>query len=732
MNQKTRKIYTIRYIVFCLVTGLVLLKYLFISPLELFGQSHKKTGTSKTTLNYQLRSKNVLPIITLLPNTFSSVFSVSREKSVLMISKTDYGKEKYKTFYSIDKTPKKSTEINFLKLNFISVNSTLTGGKFYELNNIANYLIGSVPEQWRRKKPSYSKIAYQSIYPGIDIIYRGTEGTIHYDFRVAANADAGQIQFKFEGADKIEIDAVGDLVLHLGERQIIQRKPTAYQTVNGVYYPVAVRYLLGANHQVAFEVGNYDRTKPLVIQPVMVYSTYFGGSAPEQSAGIALDRFGNQYLVGSTLSTDFPGAQNPLSEDGLTNRDVYVAKFKAVSGELEYITYLGGESDDEAAGIAVDKDGYVYVTGTTKSDDFPTTPGSFQSKAPNGSNAFVAKLSKDGSKLIYSTYVGGNADDESYGISIDAKGSAYLTGVTDSLDFPQLKAYQNNKNGASDAFVAKLNPTGADLAYSTYFGGAGEDWGLSLAVDNTENVYLTGTTSSTNLPATAGAPQPVYAGGASDAFVAKFNTLAANGTDSLRFCTFVGGAQSDGALSVALDSQNAVYLTGFTRSKDFSENFRGAATDLKGASDAFAVKLNPSGTAFEYKNLYGGSGQDYGFSIAVNENGEAFLAGSTESKDFPVTADSLQSEFGGGSDAFVIKIDAAGGRRIFSSFFGGRGEDDAFSLALDASGNFYLTGISTGNLKTTSTAVQKTLNGATDAFFIKVLLSDKSNEVAPK
>ena len=612
-----------------------------------------------------------------------------------------------------------------------------------ELPGKANYFVGNDPAKWRANVPTYARVHYEAIYPGIDLVYYGTQRQLEYDFVVSSGADPKAITLAFEGVDGVAIDALGDLVLRADGSEVRLRKPVVYQQHDGQRAVIPTRYVLKAEGQVAFEVAAYDATRPLIIDPVLVYSTYLGGSEEDDGFGIAVDAAGNAYVTGKTRSTDFPktpGARQPTFGGG--SADAFVTKLdttKTGPDSLVYSTYLGGNGEDIGYGIAVDADGSAYVTGVTGSTNFPTL-GAFQRTFRGDFDAFVTKLDLTG-VLLYSTYLGGSGFDEGFGIAVDASGNAYVTGLTVSNlsstrpGFPTTPgAYQPTFGGGfGNAFVTKLDTTKtglASLVYSTYLGGAIFDEGFGIAVDAAGNAYVTGETQSTNFPTTPGAFQPTFGGGSADAFVTK---LDATGS-SLVYSTYLGGsggegspAGAPGSSGIAVDAAGNAYVTGETRSTNFPTTPGALQPTFGGGSaDAFVTKLNPTGSALVYSTYLGGSSDDSGAAIAVDASGNAYVTGSTQSSDFPTTVGAFQPGLGGFVDAFVTKLDPTGAALLYSTYLGGSGFDSIIGtgIAQDAAGNAYVTGLtdSSNSLPTTVGAFQAASGGGFDAFVAKLRL----------
>ena len=585
----------------------------------------------------------------------------------------------------------------------------------------SNYLIGRNPRMWRTNIANYGKVSYASVYPGIDITYYGNRRQLEYDFIVRPGGNPSAIAVEFAGAEKVELDATGNLRVRLGGGEVLQRKPFVYQEVDGVGRAVSGSYVLKGGNRVGFEVGSYDRRKPLVIDPVLVYSTYLGGGGDDQGIGVALDSAGRSYLTGATSSTDFPltpGAAQTLKGGA---GDIFVTKLNAAGTAAVYSTYIGGVGSDEGLSLAVDLAGSAYVTGFTNSPDFPVTQGSLQTTHGGGAtDAFVVKLDAVGAGLSYSTYLGGILDEEGYGLSVDTGGNAYVAGVTDSANFPTHSGFQTAKSSGSDAFVSKLNFTGTALSYSTFAGGGGLDWAFAVFADASGNAYLAGATNSSDFPTTTGSVQAAP-GGNSDGFVTKMNTNAA-GAASLAYSTYLGGSGFDLCGGVAVDLAGNAYLTGMTASTNFT--ITGGAPQTAaggGASDAFVSKLHANGSSLLYSTYLGGAGADWGRGIAVDTPGQAYVVGSTESVNFPITGGAFQPNSAGGSDGFVSKVNAAGTGFVYSTYLGGAGFEDGYGVGVDLAGNAFVVGTTrSNNLPVTQGVLQTARAGGTDAFAAKV------------
>jgi hypothetical protein len=633
-------------------------------------------------------------------------------------------------------------ESTVVRMEWVGANRTPQVLGLDPLTAKSNYLIGKDAKNWHTNIPTYAKVQYSSVYPGIDLVYYGNQRQLEYDWIVAAGAEPQLIRLKITGADRISIDKQGDLVLHTQSGQLRQHRPRIYQPINGQKKAVAGRYVLLSKQEVGFAIAEYDTNKALVIDPVLSYSTYLGGSqgnGNDSGSKIAVDSQGNVYVTGQTGSTDFPTKNAFNSTYGSGGFLAFVTKLNpAASGDASLIwsTYLGGnEGQGEFGnGIAVDLRGNVYVTGVSRASDFPTTNNALSRTLSGLSDAFVTKLNATGNSLLYSTYLGGSSSgDFGRGIAVDLRGNIYVTGDTSSSDFPTKNAFTSNFGGGPiDSFVTKLNPSAsgdASLVYSTYVGGNGIDLGSAIAVDLQGNAYVTGLTTSTDFPTKNGFDH-TFIGGVdnSEAFVIKVNPTV-SGAASMVYSTYLGGSNSEFGRDIAVDLRGNAYITGSTSSSDFPiKNAFDSA--LPGLQDAFVTKLNPAvsgSSSLVWSTYLGGStGSDEGFGIAVDQKGNAYVIGSTNSSDFPVK-NAFDSTVGGIYDAFVSKLNATGDRLLFSSYFGGSNFDSGSGIAVDPQRNIYLTGNTTSTDFPTNNAYDNTLGGSSDAFVIKINRREYAN-----
>ncbi|MHB8069831.1 MAG: DUF7948 domain-containing protein [Desulfobaccales bacterium] len=586
---------------------------------------------------------------------------------------------------------------------------------------IVNYFIGNDPSRWRTDIPTYAGVLYEEAYQGVDLKFYGRGRQLEYDVVVKPGADPGQVRFAYEGVKELRLTPEGHLALRLpGGGELLQKKPVVYQEIAGQRVAREARFAVqkgGARLLAGFEVASYDTKYPLVIDPVLIYSTYLGGNDYDEALGIAVDDTGAAYVAGYTSSPNFP-TSSALQGSNAGGQDVFVAKLTPAGNGLAYATYLGGSSDDYAYSIAVDAAGAAYVAGDTYSSNFPTTPNALQKTFGGGSyDAFVAKISPGGNTLIYSTYLGGSGGDRANGIALDTSGAAYVAGGTGSPNFPTTaNAFQRTLGGGYNAFVAKISPAGDALTYSTYLGGSVADNANGVAVDASGAAYVTGQASSPNFPTTANAFQRTFGGGYSDVFVAKISPAG----NALVYSTYLGGSSDELGKGIAVDAAGAAYVAGFTYSSNFPTTPNAVQRAFGGGiSDAFVAKLTAGGNSLTYSTYLGGSGQDIANGIALDPGGAAYITGYTSSNNFP-TANAPQPAFAGARDAFVTKLASGGDAFIYSTYLGGSTWDWANGIAVDAGGAAYVAGYTFGSFPTKNALQWGYGGGGGDAFVAKI------------
>jgi len=634
-----------------------------------------------------------------------------------------------------------------------------------ELPGKINYFTGNDPAQWRTGVATFAKVRVADLYPGITLVYYGNQQQLEYDFMIAAGANPGAIAVHFDGADKVSINSRGELVLSLADGEIRQPKPVIYQAVGGARKEIEGGYRMVDAHTVAFAVGKYDRSQPLVIDPILSYSTYFGGTAGDSAWAVAVNtNDGSIYITGETFSTLMKTNGPPFSttnafqttyQGGKLTGDAFVARLDNLGTNLIYLTYLGGDADDGAFGIAIDAAGDAFVTGFTDSPNFPHTTNAIQPAISGVADvnthfypvdAFVAELNPSGSKLLYSTYLGGSGSDAGIGIALDSLNNAYITGLTYSSNFPvtanalQKKLACTNSFVNANAFIAKISPGSNNLLYSSYFGGANFDEGEGIAVDSLNYVYVAGFTASTNFP-NKNAFQKHLNGAinhssANDAFVAKFDLTSTN----LIYSSFLGGSNDDLAMHIAVDNQGAAYVTGWTLSTNFpNTNTTGlysfVVTNTRNlyATNVFLTKITNSADSVTGTNsgiawsvVFGGNRVDVGRGVAVDPAGDVFVVGSTSSTNFPCYPTKaityLRSTNAGKSDVFVTALNSNATLK-YSIRLGGKDNDYGYGIAVDPLGNAYIVGQTLSTNFPTLNARQTKRNGTNDAFLAKILLN---------
>lgn len=551
-----------------------------------------------------------------------------------------------------------------------------------------SYFRGADAAAWLTGVCSFRQVRVTDIYPGIDLVYYDHRGHLEHDFIVAPGATPEMIRLRFSGLEGLQIENDGDLRLLVGTGELRFLKPVAWQEIDGHRHPVDADFQLLGPAEIGFTVAAYDPRHALVIDPLLAYSSYLGGSGADVGNRVRRDAAGNLYLVGTTNSKDFPMA-NAWQSERQGEADVFVMKFDPTGTNLIFATYLGGSKDDFGEALAVDAAGNVAVGGTTLSGNFPVFQA-FQDKRQGAADGFVTVIDASGTNLIYSTYLGGKSDETIFGLAVDASDCVYVTGKTDSSDFPTLQAFQNNLRGSSDAFVAKLAPDGLSLLYATYLGGRNIESGNDLVVDATGHAYVTGLTTSDNFPRTPDAFQRNLRG-LQDAFVSK---LATDGSD-LVYSTLLGGGGLTGievGTEIALASDGCAVVTGFTDSNGFPTE-QAYQSSIRGRVDAFLTKVGMEGTNLVFSTYLGGGNDEVAEALTAGPDGTILIAGWTASKDFPLV-DEFQSKLKGAADVFVACFDGSGSNLVYATLLGGKLDDIALGMTTDSATNVYVTGYS--------------------------------------
>ncbi|QUI23830.1 SBBP repeat-containing protein [Vallitalea pronyensis] len=638
--------------------------------------------------------------------------------------------------FTSQNTTESNTTINgiALALRFIDSNPDV---EIYGLDQAAgkvNYFRGKNESEWMTNLPTYEKIIYKELWKGIDLVFYGKNHTLKYNFVLHPGAAVEDIKLAYKGSKGISLDDRGNLQVHHDLGILIDECPISYQEIHGEIIDIESCFEIIEQENIddyfRFEVSNYNEDDTLVIDPGLVFSTFLGalvvdaGTNESNKLGIEVDRKGDVYVAGGTVSPTFPITLGAFEENfpslDTNNTSAYITKLWSDGSGLIYSTFIGGSDIDEARSIAIDSMGNAYVIGETNSPDFPTTLGAFQEDFPglDDSSAFIAKLNPDGTSLIYSTFLGGSDDDEGTDIAVDNKGNAYVVGETNSSDFPTTQgAFQQKflsileddlpeQNGDIElqqsfsdvVFVAKLNPDGSNLVYSTFLGGSDDDEGHGIAVDHMGNAYVTGETNSPDFPTTLGAFQENFHSATTSADTVFITKLNPDGS-KIVYSTFLGGNGDDQANRIVVDKMGNAYVGGETTSSDFPVTRGAFQEDFRADGDAgFVTKLNPDGTALIYSTfLNGNDGDNEVQGIAVDDMGNAYVAGFSDSPDFPVTSGAFQEDYQGAADSetkdvFVAKLNPDGSILLYSTFLGGSEDDIARDIAIDEEGNAYVIG----------------------------------------
>lgn len=579
----------------------------------------------------------------------------------------------------------------------------------------SHFLLGADPARWRRDVRGYERVRVRGARPGVDVLWYGHEGALEFDLEMAAGVDPAVLALDVDGADAVALGADGGLALRAGDRTLALRAPVAWQERAGVREPVAARFTIDGT-RVGFAIGARDASLPLVIDPVLSVASYLGGSAADEGRAVAVDAAGAIYVAGETISLDFPATPGAAqTQFGGGVQDAFVAKLDASGSKLLWVTYLGGSLHDRGFAIAVDAYGGAVLTGRTGSLDFPTVAALQSSLAGGGDDAFVAKLTPDGSALVFSTYLGGAANDRGLAIGVDANGEVVVGGITLSPDFPTAGAFQPAYGGGSaDGFVAKLAAGGAALVFASFVGGAATDNVRGLALDARDRVLLCGDTASADFPV-AQARQPVLGGGF-DAWVGRVDSAGV----ALAPATYHGGGGNDFALGCDTNAAGEAVLGGITASTDFP-TVAPAQASAAGGLDAFVAKLDATLQSVVYSTYLGGSATDFGLDVALDASGAATLVGSSQSIDHPVV-NALQPTNAGGFDTVLARFGRTGALE-WSTYLGGSGGEIAFDrmgVAVDAQGRALVTGITQSANHPLAVPVQSVWGGADDASFARV------------
>jgi len=591
---------------------------------------------------------------------------------------------------------------------------------------VTNYLIGSDPRLWRRNVPSFSRVRYRDVHPGVDLVYYGGPD-LEFDIEVRPGADPRSLRLSVGDADSVTVEPGGEVCVSTGLEDHRFLPPSVYQEIGGRRRPVSAGYVLsgGDDPTVGFRIGEYDERFPLIIDPVLLYSTYLGGTDDDEVDAIAVDPEGNAYVTGRAYSTDFPVSGDPVQAADGGNEDTYVTKIDASGTAIVYSTYLGVIDRDFGNAIAVDDRGQAVAAGRTISPNFPGASSSpIQNTRKGDDDGFVIKLDASGSNILFSTYLGGKQTDKVTALALDSDGNILVAGETSSLDFPGAAGspFGPVYRGNDDAFVAKIDSGGFSILYAAYLGGSESDSASAIAVDRQGNAYVAGGTYSPFFTGTGNSPIQKTRKGPNDGFLTKID---AGGT-RIVYSTLLGGGEYDFVDGVVVDARGQAIVAGYTT----STNFPGAAGGFQGTnhgkSDGFLTQIDSAGSAILYSTYLGGSQDDYVDAIALDSLGGVYVVGYTESPNFPGAASSsIQPAYAGAGDGFEAQWTRGARTLVRSTYLGGGGYDEAWAVAVH-SRSAYVAGVTDSqNFPGASTSpIQGHLRGASDGFIARISADD--------
>jgi len=620
-----------------------------------------------------------------------------------------------KTIPNIAQPSPEPVEGRVIRMRAVGVYSTAEPSPGERLPGVTNYFLGDDPSRWRTGARSFASVRYRGVYDGVDLVYYGSGGAIEYDFEVAPGADPSEIVLAFDGAESVEVTEDGTLVLRAGPCELRQAVPKIYQPSETGPARVEGGFAVDVDGLVRFEVGAFDSALPLVIDPVVAYSTYLGGNAGDSVLDVKVDGWGNVYLAGNTTSADFPRLHAPWTYQGA--RDAFVTVLGRAGAALVYSTHIGGGADEFALALGLGPDGAVYIAGETNSANYPTV-NAIETDAGNaGADVFVSKIDPTGASLVYSTYLGGNGEEIAAALAVDGGGGVYVVGETDSNDYPTtVGALQRTRGGDSDAFATRIGPSGTTLVYSTYVGGDGYDSASGVDVTSSGEAVLAGLAGSADFPLESPL-QDTLAPGSFHGFALK---LSPAGT-SLRYSTYLGGDLDDYATDVALATDGAAVVVGWTIGPTFPTHDAIYGT-AGGNIDGFALELAPDGDALRFSTFLPGDQDDEPRGVAIGPDGRIYVAGDTNSGNYP-TVNALYADPDPGLegyDAFATCLSSTGRSVVYSTYLGGTEGEFCNSLAVDGSGGAYVVGSTPSANFPTVGPYQAHLRGVSDGFVAKI------------
>ncbi len=578
---------------------------------------------------------------------------------------------------------------------------------------------------WRTGVPAYRKVRYEDVLPGVAMEYYAAGEHLEFDLILAPGTDPNTVALRYAGQDDLHLDGEGNLVVTAGGEQLIQRSPAVYQRRGDSLLLVTGNYTLDRQNEVRFQLGPYDRTKPLVIDPAIVYTGTLAGNGSDVGTSIVRFSDGKLYVAGTTGSTNLKVVGNAPQQARSGDTDVFVMKVNpnaASDVQVEQLTYLGGTGADELKDMKMDASGVIYLAGVTSSTNFPIAGGATQTASGGDKDAFVAKLNLElpaASALLYSTYIGGSGLDAASSLAVDTNGNVFIAGYTGSTNFPAAgSAYQSGNAGGWDAFVTQLGSTGG-LVYSTYLGGDWTDTARSVALSGDGSVIVTGTTSSSGFPLAGHSYRRDYQSGG-DLFIAKLSP-----TQGLQYSSYLGGGSLEDVKQVEVNAAGQAVLTGWTLSSNFPTTGTAVQTEKMGSTDTFLTVLDLNAepaAALVYSTFIGGGSTDIPYSMQLDSSGSAWISGYTYSNDFPHSQEPLQATLAGGIDAYVVQIDPTlpgPGGLLYASYVGGGQSDVGYGINIDVDGNVYLTGTTNSRRFPTPVSDERSTEpGNYDAFIL--------------
>jgi len=646
----------------------------------------------------------------------------------------------------LENEPKYNIKGHIIKMEFNNSNSNPTPTSSYKSKTYHNYFLGIDKSKWASNVSLYNEVQVNNIYEDISVKYYFDGNSIRYDYILEAGADISKLKMNYKGQNNIETNNEGELLITTSLCEIKHNKIFAYQELNNQKIEIECRFEKTSDNQYTFKLGKYDKTLALIIDP-LVWSTLIGGSVKSGGSfdfvrGMAVDEVGNVYIANKALNEDYPTTTGAYDETQNGKIDVAISKLSDDGSTLVYSTFIGGSSDDEVKGIVIDQSNNVYVTGMTggnndDENDFPTTSGAFDEAYNGNSDVFVSKLSSDGSKLFYSTYIGGQYSEYGHAITLDDSNNAYIAGITisdqNTNDYPTTAgAYDETFNGGYyDIIVSKLSSDGSEILYSTFIGGDGEDYAFGITIDKLNNIYIVGGTyieggGPTNYPTTSGAYDR-FNHDWEDIIVSKLS----NDGSTLLMSTIIGGESNERANGIALDDSNNVIITGYTNSKDYPAT-KGTYDDIMNELyiyDVFVSKLSNDGSALAWSTFIGGKYNDFANGIVLDKSNNIYIAGETvgnignETYTYPTTENAYDRTHNDNIDVMVSKLSSDGSTLLYSTYIGGNGNDKCYGIALDKSEKVYITGLTSSKhipFPTTSGAYNEVhSNSVFDVFVTK-------------